>query len=139
MKASKPLSFTTASGAPMAGGLRGANFKLSVSLMGENGPYPANLGLVWGYEADLAGPDMIIGYPLLSRFGLMVDAGESCLRAPSIHIQSLEVAPSFSVNPGVAARSAVNPLEVNARSAFCLLYTSPSPRDQRGSRMPSSA
>ena len=26
-----------------------------------------------------------------------------------------------------------------ARSAACLLYTSPSPRDQRGSRMPSSA
>ena len=25
------------------------------------------------------------------------------------------------------------------RSIFCLLYTSPSPRDQRGSRMPSSA
>ena len=24
-------------------------------------------------------------------------------------------------------------------SRFCLLYTSPSPRDQRGSRMPSSA
>ena len=26
-----------------------------------------------------------------------------------------------------------------ATSGFCLLYTSPSPRDQRGSRMPSSA
>ena len=26
-----------------------------------------------------------------------------------------------------------------AKSLFCLLYTSPSPRDQRGSRMPSSA
>ena len=26
-----------------------------------------------------------------------------------------------------------------AQSGFCLLYTSPSPRDQRGSRMPSSA
>ena len=26
-----------------------------------------------------------------------------------------------------------------ARNDFCLLYTSPSPRDQRGSRMPSSA
>ena len=25
------------------------------------------------------------------------------------------------------------------RDYFCLLYTSPSPRDQRGSRMPSSA
>ena len=27
----------------------------------------------------------------------------------------------------------------NAGISFCLLYTSPSPRDQRGSRMPSSA
>ena len=27
----------------------------------------------------------------------------------------------------------------SARVGFCLLYTSPSPRDQRGSRMPSSA
>ena len=26
-----------------------------------------------------------------------------------------------------------------SKSKFCLLYTSPSPRDQRGSRMPSSA
>ena len=38
-----------------------------------------------------------------------------------------------------------SPLEVINRSLFfvfigsCLLYTSPSPRDQRGSRMPSSA
>ena len=30
-------------------------------------------------------------------------------------------------------------LVVNARPCACLLYTSPSPRDQRGSRMPSSA
>ena len=29
--------------------------------------------------------------------------------------------------------------EASKRSASCLLYTSPSPRDQRGSRMPSSA
>ena len=28
---------------------------------------------------------------------------------------------------------------LNAEAEFCLLYTSPSPRDQRGSRMPSSA
>ena len=28
---------------------------------------------------------------------------------------------------------------IMARAASCLLYTSPSPRDQRGSRMPSSA
>ena len=28
---------------------------------------------------------------------------------------------------------------IRSRAYFCLLYTSPSPRDQRGSRMPSSA
>ena len=31
------------------------------------------------------------------------------------------------------------PASVNSQDAPCLLYTSPSPRDQRGSRMPSSA
>ena len=31
------------------------------------------------------------------------------------------------------------PVEATARNNHCLLYTSPSPRDQRGSRMPSSA
>ena len=30
-------------------------------------------------------------------------------------------------------------MELDAPQASCLLYTSPSPRDQRGSRMPSSA
>ena len=33
----------------------------------------------------------------------------------------------------------VRQIEENELSEFCLLYTSPSPRDQRGSRMPSSA
>ena len=32
-----------------------------------------------------------------------------------------------------------NVFETRALDEFCLLYTSPSPRDQRGSRMPSSA
>ena len=33
----------------------------------------------------------------------------------------------------------VTPGWVDVHTHFCLLYTSPSPRDQRGSRMPSSA
>ena len=42
------------------------------------------------------------------------------------------VKPSLADNPGIMARF--------TREAYaCLLYTSPSPRDQRGSRMPSSA
>ena len=40
---------------------------------------------------------------------------------------NLQVIPSLRVKPFMAP------------STFCLLYTSPSPRDQRGSRMPSSA
>ena len=32
-----------------------------------------------------------------------------------------------------------NPIDIIHSNEFCLLYTSPSPRDQRGSRMPSSA
>ena len=38
-----------------------------------------------------------------------------------------------------AVRSDLRMMEKLAELATCLLYTSPSPRDQRGSRMPSSA
>ena len=44
------------------------------------------------------------------------------------------------VNAAEAGDTQVNIRGINgARDADCLLYTSPSPRDQRGSRMPSSA
>ena len=38
-----------------------------------------------------------------------------------------------------AVESAIESAQREALAYFCLLYTSPSPRDQRGSRMPSSA
>ena len=46
---------------------------------------------------------------------------------------------NFAANVGTPAMIiyALNP--VNISFYTCLLYTSPSPRDQRGSRMPSSA
>ena len=43
---------------------------------------------------------------------------------------------------GIDVNSAVNlnvTIQVGCATDVCLLYTSPSPRDQRGSRMPSSA
>ena len=50
---------------------------------------------------------------------------------------------SFFVNIGAGVTIEKNEEEVkeflNERIKDCLLYTSPSPRDQRGSRMPSSA
>ena len=39
----------------------------------------------------------------------------------------------------LAANTGVGPSVENPKKDACLLYTSPSPRDQRGSRMPSSA
>ena len=40
---------------------------------------------------------------------------------------------------GKAAENGVEVTELSTHLQGCLLYTSPSPRDQRGSRMPSSA
>ena len=44
-------------------------------------------------------------------------------------------------DPGIGVHTDVRPGIVidRAETKGCLLYTSPSPRDQRGSRMPSSA
>ena len=39
----------------------------------------------------------------------------------------------------IIAKYGVGLDNINQEDCFCLLYTSPSPRDQRGSRMPSSA
>ena len=41
--------------------------------------------------------------------------------------------------PGLSANENVIIAEEFTKAGLCLLYTSPSPRDQRGSRMPSSA
>ena len=52
------------------------------------------------------------------------------------------VTENFVVNapdPQLARRAATLAEGYRASLSHCLLYTSPSPRDQRGSRMPSSA
>ena len=45
----------------------------------------------------------------------------------------------FDPSPAWFGAQAVHRVSLGAFFFFCLLYTSPSPRDQRGSRMPSSA
>ena len=44
-----------------------------------------------------------------------------------------------SVEPEATESGDNEPSSTDGATATCLLYTSPSPRDQRGSRMPSSA
>ena len=57
-----------------------------------------------------------------------------------LRIIGYNISPSDGVKKG--SISAIDPLSraiSKALDQICLLYTSPSPRDQRGSRMPSSA
>ena len=67
-----------------------------------------------------------------SNIPVIIDAG---IGAPSQACQSMELgADAVLMNTAIAQSN--NPPEM---ALACLLYTSPSPRDQRGSRMPSSA
>ena len=47
--------------------------------------------------------------------------------------------PALLLAAGVAMTIVIQQRRESIKSSICLLYTSPSPRDQRGSRMPSSA
>ena len=46
---------------------------------------------------------------------------------------------NFYLEMGILEEQDISVFELSLTYEFCLLYTSPSPRDQRGSRMPSSA
>ena len=46
---------------------------------------------------------------------------------------------SISADGKTQHQSVITAMDAAGKLGFCLLYTSPSPRDQRGSRMPSSA
>ena len=72
-------------------------------------------------------------YPLLEKERLIVDMENLCDKAADTLAQLFVGYPYPDLDDDtkwtIAARSIKS----------CLLYTSPSPRDQRGSRMPSSA
>ena len=75
--------------------------------------------------------------------------GYSCDELTAIRKELRDVGASFSVVKNTLAKIAINDTSADGLKEFlsgptavvwsCLLYTSPSPRDQRGSRMPSSA
>ena len=74
--------------------------------------------------------DMAIGRYVAQRAGIGINAGR--IRGINAKIRGGEVQ-----HTGVVPF--LKKFEATVRCCTCLLYTSPSPRDQRGSRMPSSA
>ena len=81
--------------------------------------------------------------PLLER-GAAAAASPAALAAAGPEVVFLNVTDTPDVEallfgPDGLASAARPGLVVVDHSTICLLYTSPSPRDQRGSRMPSSA
>ena len=78
------------------------------------------------YRVDLEAGNIAIVTPVPEKFG----GGDGLVGKIAKKIKrKIKIRPDPSI---------VKP-ELEAKSLICLLYTSPSPRDQRGSRMPSSA
>ena len=76
------------------------------------------MGSDWIIGVDEAGRGPVIGPLVVAALAIPPDDIEK--------LSKLQVKDSKELSP-------------NERLRICLLYTSPSPRDQRGSRMPSSA
>ena len=80
------------------------------------------------------------GLPLLKALSTLVDQTEKRPMKEALTKVAREIQSGASLSGAMGKQPKVFPaLLVNLTKAGCLLYTSPSPRDQRGSRMPSSA
>ena len=115
VRAYNPSENTWRDIAPLVRDLDGRNY--------DSLDYHASLGCIGGHLVVIGGGDE----ETLEAFQRRMDAYDPAQDA-------------WSRLPDVPFTSHMNGLvEVDGKLYCCLLYTSPSPRDQRGSRMPSSA
>ena len=105
-----------ANGAGLAAPQIGVNLRLVIYGFKQNTRYP---------DAPPVPETVLINPKLRPLSAEMVDGWEGCLSVPGLR--------------GVVPRFSALHYEGFDQYGNCLLYTSPSPRDQRGSRMPSSA
>ena len=73
--ARRPIRITTADGTPMVGGSQGCVLTVTLPVAGLDGAPTQELSCkpYWGYEAAVMGSDLILGYPFLKIFRLVVD------------------------------------------------------------------
>ena len=118
--------------------------KLYVAATGEHkGKTTCTLGLVAairdkGFNAGYCKP---VGQKHLMLRGMMTDKDAILFEDVLQFKVNPEIHSPVVIASGVTADFIKNPshFDFNSKIKYCLLYTSPSPRDQRGSRMPSSA
>ena len=92
------------------------------------------------YTDAVSANDPCIGASVITRtWSLTDDCGNNTTLTQLITLED-NTAPTFVTPADVTIECDVDNVDLsNTGDATCLLYTSPSPRDQRGSRMPSSA
>ena len=89
-------------------------------------------------SSDIWELSQIDGVVMVERYGQVVLWGD--VQTPNIKAEPSEIYPHAAWNHTPLKGAGVNIAMVDTGTDNdCLLYTSPSPRDQRGSRMPSSA
>ena len=92
-----------------------------------------------GEAREVEAAQLVPGDVVLMEAGDLVPADGRLFVAAALEIEEAALTGESVASPKDTA--AISDLEapLGDRSCICLLYTSPSPRDQRGSRMPSSA
>ena len=98
---------------------------------------PASFFLYANVQAPIGGPPFLFITGLAAGFGI-----NTSLNLPTIdEISDFIMLPDNAPAPAGSPSATISKVLPQLQGIFtpCLLYTSPSPRDQRGSRMPSSA
>ena len=82
-KAQTRINIVTADGTPMVGGTRGCKMEIILPISGMDGSSmePVCCQALWGYESAIRGSDLILGYPFLKIFRLVVDCPSDCLKS----------------------------------------------------------
>ena len=95
--------------------------------------------VVFVYAPEAEAPDYLVSAGRYARAVEDWRAAAAALAPPAAEASSSSAAASSSSAEGVAFRMAWRDHDGSFAFYSCLLYTSPSPRDKRQSRMPSSA
>jgi hypothetical protein len=81
-KAVSPISLITADHAPMEGGIKGCSMIIALPVLCWSGEISKTLRCppTWAFEAAIKSSDIILGYPFLRKYKLVVDCSVDSLR-----------------------------------------------------------